>query len=389
MLSSSDYVPESTNSLIQIEMIAHINNMGCQCLEGESSDLFKAGNYFRRALTKANELMLFSEPSNPFTTETNRLNSITEHVAKSLYIYQRGEYDEGMHGYSDPVTLHADIVSTKNAATTIVFNLGQLYLRLNDDDEALKSFLRALQLGQWGSECLGKASATGGVSLMAVLHNIGHVQYRNGHYEDAIKTYSNALEILRGANQYNVNDGSNHLLELAGTLNCLGVCHFHLPKADTEKALAYYREALALRRAVLGQDAQTKEIATCINNIGRVFYLEGDHSTALEHYRVALSMRRTLFGNFHLDVAATIYNAGQTHHHRRELDQAMILYKEFLTIAKNRLGYYHRDVAAMLKCMAQIKHESREVEAAAELYREAIDVGRAALGENHPEIASM
>ena len=115
--------------------------MGCACLDGESSDLSQAGNYFRRALTKANELMLFSEPGNPFTTETNRLASITEHdMTKERYVYQRGEYDEGMHGYSDPVTLHADVVSTKNAATTIVFNLGQLYLRLNDDDEALKSF---------------------------------------------------------------------------------------------------------------------------------------------------------------------------------------------------------------------------------------------------------
>jgi tetratricopeptide (TPR) repeat protein len=392
-------VPECTNSLIQIEMISRLNNLGCVCLDGETSDLSQAGNYFRRALAKVNELLLFNEPF--ATIESNKLNNTfaeqelaVSNANNSLYVYQRGEYDEGMHGYSEPIPFHPDMVSTKNAAATIVFNLGQLYLRLNNNEEAKHSFLRALQLGQWGSDCLRKpfstsTTTTGGVSLLAVLHNIGHVQYRSGNYEDAIKTYSHALDVLKGQHQYHYNDSNGSLLELADTLNCLGVCHFHLPQPDTQKALSFYHEALALRRAVLGQDAQTKEIATYINNCGRVFYLTGEHNAALEHYKVALSIRRALYGDDHLDVAACMYNLGQTHHNRRELDQAMALYQQFLAIAKKRLGYFHRDVCTMLKCMAQIKHESQQPQEASALYREAIQVGRAAMGEYHPEIASM
>ena len=49
------------------------------------------------------------------------------------------------------------------------------------------------------------------------------------------------------------------------TLNCLGVLCFHLPQADTEQAMALYQESLQLRYAVLGKDAQTKEIATTVS----------------------------------------------------------------------------------------------------------------------------
>lgn len=393
--------PECTNSLVQIEMVARLNNMGCACLEGGSSiDIPTAESYFRRALAKVNDLMPFS-PLPLFSSPISSSTTASSSSSKNLYVFQRGEYDEGMHGYSDPVLLNADAVSAQTAIATLHFNLAQLHLRRNSDEEALPSFLRALQiLGQqqqpWELQdvlLLGKtsrhdstATSVGGVSLMAALHNVGHVHYRNGSYDDAIKTYTRALEICKAS--FAAQPDSSHLLELSGTLNCLGVCHFHLATADTEHALSYYTESLAIRRAVLGKDACTQEIATLLNNIGRVHYMLTEHDTALSFYSQSLTMRRSLFGNDHLDVAATLFNAAQTFHHRADLDQAMNLYNEFLKIAKKHLGYHHRDVAAMLKCMAQIKHECKQVEAAANLYREAIDVGRAALGNHHPEIAA-
>ena len=388
--------PECANSLVQIEMVARLNNMGCACLEGGSSlDIPTAESYFRRALAKVNDLMPFS-PLSLFSLPISSCAATSSSSSKHFYVFQRGEYDEGMHGYSDPVLLNADAVSAQTAIATLHFNLAQLHLRRNSDEEALPSFLRALQmLGQqqqpW--DLLDEASTNestttlvGGVSLMAALHNVGHVHYRNGSYDDAIKTYTRALEICKAS--FAAEPDSSHLLELSGTLNCLGVCHFHLATADTEHALSYYTESLAIRRAVLGKDACTQEIATLLNNIGRVHYMLADHDTALSFYSQSLTMRRALFGNDHLDVAATLFNAAQTFHHRADLEQAMDLYNEFLKIAKKHLGYHHRDVAAMLKCMAQIKHECKDVEAAAKLYREAIAVGRAALGDHHPEIAA-
>ena len=328
--------------MLQMEMISRLNNLGVACIE--SGEHEQAGLYFRRALDKASETAFFAIPH-------VQTSFAKREISKSLYIYQRGEYDEGMHTFSEPYLLDAAFVSMHRATATVLFNLGQLYLRLNEHDEASASFLRSLQIAQWSGQEVCKPNH--GVSVMAILHNIGHVQYRSGNYEDAVRTYAKALQL--GKNTFSSTPAS--MLEVAATLNCLGVLYFHLPKAETEKAMELYLESLAIRRALLGADCETKEIATTLNNIGRIHYMKGEHNKALELYREALRMRRVLLGNAHLDVAATIYNAGQPHHQRGALDEAMKFYNEFLFIARQRLGVHHRDVAIMLKCMAQILHE--------------------------------
>jgi tetratricopeptide (TPR) repeat protein len=362
-------------------------------------------------------------------------------VSRSLYVYQRGEYDEGMHIYSIPINIDASKTTVHGAIATVLFNLGQLYLRMNENEAASGALFRSLQIAQWSnaqhhhmmqqtsnhtrdssSSCQGmsnsgsfdsdkckisnknkdscnttsmsvdpfcgdgmlSASSGNGVSAMAILHNIGHVQYRTGQYEDAVRTYAKALHL----GKHMFNRSPLDMLQVAATLNCLGVLYFHLPKAETEKAMELYLESLAIQRAVFGPDFESKEIATTLNNIGRIHYMKGEHDKALDLYQQAMKMRRRLLGDEHLDVAATIYNAGQTHHQRGDLVEAMKLYKEFLIIAKKRLGARHRDVAIMLKCMAQIHHERKEYSDAALLYQEALATGRAALGNYHPEVAS-
>ena len=211
-------------------------------------------------------------------------------MSKSLYIYQRGEYDEGMHTYSEPVVLDSPQHTSMHAATsTVLFNLGQLYLRLNDHDEASSSFMRAMQIAQWSGANEVSASNSKkrqGASVMAILHNIGHVQYRSGCYEDAVRTYAKALQLGKTS----FSKDSHKMLEVAATLNCLGVLYFHLPKAETEKAMELYMESLAIRRAVLGADCESREVATTLNNIGRIHYMKGEHDKALDLYREALRM---------------------------------------------------------------------------------------------------
>lgn len=363
VISDEKWGENSTTSIdtaaqIQLEMVARLNNMGVACVE--SSELPEAGQFFKRSLKKANEMTFFGSLAQSATLPTNQDDSTNGGgVSKNLYIYQRGEYDEGMHTFANPIRINAELSTIHTATATILFNLGQIQVRLNDNEEAERSFVRACQV-EWSSSgggCSLKAK-TGGVSIMAILHNIGNVQYRMGRYEDAIKSYSKALDLCRGSYV----ESSHQMLEVAATLNCLGVLYFHLPKADTEKAMAYYQESLAISRAVLGQDAVTKEIATTINNIGRIHYMKGEHTLALEVYSEALTMRKSLFGNNHLDVAATVYNAGQTFHQCGNLDKAMELYGQFLAIAKSRLGYQHRDVAIMLKCMVSQLQYTLDVE---------------------------
>jgi tetratricopeptide (TPR) repeat protein len=250
----------STSSLEErcIEVMSRLNNVGVSCIEtGEHQE---AGLYFRRALDKASETAFFAIPHIHATFSKPR-----GEVSKSLYIYQRGEYDEGMHTYSEPCLIDPTSTSLHQATATVLFNVGQLYLRLNDHDEAANAFFRSLQIAQWSAPQVGSSSSSiskpnspcphNGVTIMAILHNIGHVQYRSGNYEDAVRTYAKALQLGKGAFQKD----PSATLEVAATLNCLGVLYFHLPKAETEKAMELYLESLAIRRAVLGADCESRD----------------------------------------------------------------------------------------------------------------------------------
>lgn len=295
-------------------------------------------------------------------------------VSTDSYIYQRREYDEGMHHFSTPIRMQGPLLDSirthEDAASVVFYNIGQLCLLRHRDEEATECFVRALFLAR-------SSAGMPLVSVVAILHNIGYIQYRNIELEKALATFNECLQVFRCVASK---------LEYAATLNCLGVLYFHLPKADTTSAMENYTNALALRRQLYGSDH--KDVGTTLNNIGRVHYIKGEYDLALANYLEALRIRRSLLGKDHLDVAATVYNAGQTFHQKGDLSKALKYYKAFMRITVPKLGQNHRDVAIMLKCMAQIYHEQREYEKALSLYSEALTVGRAALGM-HAEVASI
>ena len=188
------------------------------------------------------------------------------------------------------------------------------------------------------------------IRIVAILHNIGYIQYRNSELETALRTYNEALQL------HDRSSSRGSKIELAASLNCLGVLYFHLPKSDTARAMEYYVESLKIRRHLFGHE--NCDVATTLNNIGRVHYIKGEYDAALQKYLEALRIRRTLLGRDHLDVAATVYNAGQTFHQKGNLDKALKYYQQFMSITVPKLGQTHRDVAIMLKCMAQVRPKS-------------------------------
>jgi tetratricopeptide (TPR) repeat protein len=282
-----------------MESLAHLNNVGLRCIE--SGDLQSAGQALTQALERSNSVMFLSDMHVRVLAQS-ALTKCTDAIKKSKYLYQRDDYDEGMTTFTEPMAIFPELSSVPTGMATILFNLGQLNLRLGDELEAYVSFLRALMIASDGSAPAGnKACVDNAHFLMAVLHNIGHIQYRNAKYEDASQTYARALALGRQA----YGRSTHHMLAVSSTLNCLGVIHFHLPKVNTRRALTLYNEALSIRRSVLGQDAETVEISTILNNMGRVHYMQLEYDSALKLYSESLDMRRRLFGDNHLDVAAT------------------------------------------------------------------------------------
>jgi len=287
-----------------------------------------------------------------------------------LYIYQRQEYDEGMYVYSEPLPLEGP-QSESLRSGTLIYNVAQTHVRRGRYYEARK----------WYEMAIVRMSRVTGhddlpLILVKIYHNLGHCSYRLGKNEDAMRCYKKAYSIAKKAKVDTY---------LAATKNSIAVLLFHNNFSESDAALELFEWSLSVYQAHFGE---TREVATIMNNIGRVHYLKGDYDRALAVYEEALSIRRKVLGESSIDVAAAVCNTGQTYHQRGDLDMALKYYNEFLDLAKGRLGANHRDIAIIYKCMAEIHHERAELPKAKIMYEKALSACKLALGPFHPELAS-
>mmetsp|Transcript_5063 Transcript_5063/g.12687 ORF Transcript_5063/g.12687 Transcript_5063/m.12687 type:complete len:1180 (+) Transcript_5063:50-3589(+) len=435
----------------------------------------------------------------------NDNNNSSRGISRTSYIYQRMDFDEGMHSFAEledidvasfweavaprlPVAktrsvVNDDAINDDDVAcnsntmmtiispaveATLIFNVGQVRRRTGDLDGASACYDRALgvltaqhsgQSSEWCRHHHQYHWHRYSPLLIPILHNIGQLQYRRGELHDAMDTYSMALacaEELYG-------DRHPHV---ASALNCLGVLHYHhanssvpssaslvsssqrmlsslssmcgvsesndsnnnteerdyanisccdmdvddggdncdddddedLPtnprqpqqnvqRRSTRKAMYLFLRALSIRTSALGP--RHVDVATVLNNVGRIHVQLDEFDSALARYEDALDIRREALGPDSLDYAATAFNAGQSYHQKGMIRRAAQLYREFLRVALAKFGHGHRDVAVVLSGIAQIHQEEGEFDRARELYEASLCAGKAALGEDHSEIAML
>jgi tetratricopeptide (TPR) repeat protein len=310
-----------------------------------------------------------SESNKESTVDTPKEQSQT---ASSSCIQQRHEYDEGMQAFDEPLQIsHSE--HTDSTSSLLFFNIAQTYVGRGQFPMSQTWFERALFASS------PKSDQRSVKVVFKILHSLGHCCYRIGSHDDAMWYYQRALSM-----------GIQHELQdtdLAASLNCVGVLLFHRQsEEDTEKAMEKFKQSLAIYRA--SDVADCSEIATVLNNIGRVHYLWSKYKAALSVYEETLQIRRQLLGNDSIDVAATICNIGQTYHQLGRLDEAMTSYEEFLNIARSCLGSDTRGVALVYKCIAEIHHERSQHALALLVFKKALGVARVSFGGCHSEVTS-
>jgi len=141
---------------------------------------------------------------------------------------------------------------------------------------------------------------------------------------------------------------------VAGSLNALGVVHFVV--RDYAAAEPLYREALAMRRKLLGNEHP--DIADSLNNLAATLFEERNYAGAEPLYREALAMRRKLLGNAHADVGTSLAGLAEVlaYQHGRAAEAEAIA-REALAIRRKALPDGHPDIAdserVLGTCLAQ------------------------------------
>lgn len=154
-----------------------------------------------------------------------------------------------------------------------------------------------------------------------------------------------------------------------------------------EKAEAMHREALRLRKTVLGHEHQ--DVAESLNNLSVVLWDQKRRIEAEVFAREALAMRRKLLGNDHLDIATTLDALVAALEGQTKLAEAETVAREALTMRRKHLGKMHPDVATSLDSLAWVLRRRNRLAEAESLDREALEIRRALLGREHPKVANL
>lgn len=197
-----------------------------------------------------------------------------------------------------------------------------------------------------------------------------------GHYVDALKVATNALQQAESTLGTNNSETQVALMQSARILRFMG------RYAD---AKPLYEEVLSIREKELGET--NRETAKTLTDFGDLYRRMGDYENAEALSRRALNIDEALLGTNHEESATCLDNLGFLLVSEGKYEDAEPLLQEALAIREHLLGHEHRDTAKSLNDLAEAYRSLSQNSKAAPLFQQALEIYRKVLGENHPDTA--
>ncbi|UJS19451.1 MAG: tetratricopeptide repeat protein [Candidatus Brocadia sp.] len=223
----------------------------------------------------------------------------------AYFLQQHNQHNEAERYYQEVIKRFGSELDDPTRAATLN-NLGVLQKDKNEFDDALKSYKEALEI----RKKLALANPQTYLPYVATtLNNLGNLQSDKNEFDDALKSYKEALEIYR---KLALANPQTYLPDVATTLNNLG--NLQSDKNEFDDALKSYKEALEIRKKLALANPQTylPYVATTLNNLGNLQSDKNEFDDALKSYKEALEIYRKLAlanpQTYLPDVAMTLIN---------------------------------------------------------------------------------
>ena len=172
--------------------------------------------------------------------------------------------------------------------------------------------------------------------------------------------------------------------DTATSYNNIGSVYWN--QGNYPKALDYYFKALEIREKVLGTDHP--DTATTYNNIGAVYDAQGDYPKALEYYYKALEVREKKLGTDHPDTATTYNNIGGVYYAQGDYPKALEYYYKALEIYEKVLGTEHPNTATSYNNIGGVYDAQGDYPKALKYYKKALEIDEKVFGTDHPSTAT-
>ncbi len=199
------------------------------------------------------------------------------------------------------------------------------------------------------------------------------------NWQQCERLLSSGLACADWITQYNLTSETT-----AHLLNQLGV--YLKNKGDYTRALPLHKQALAIRKTVLGENHP--DTAISLNNLAVLYYSQGDYTRALPLYEQALKIDQTVSGENHPETATSLNNLAELYRSQGDDARALPLFEQALAIKQTVLGANHSSTATSLNSLAALYYSQGDYARALPLCKQALAIRQTVLGENHPNTAS-
>jgi tetratricopeptide (TPR) repeat protein len=355
-----------------------------QSLATMASTLIRMGSLCYKLNNVDEELEMYKQAKNVYTRAFGENHSYVAGTRKNIgmVLAERGEYEASIEEFEKArliyLTANNGEEMDRDVASAISC-MGNVMNRMGELDEALKQYVRALQIYQTISQRDDIEDAVRDV--VATLKIIGMVHGKKGELDTAMQYFSQAMTLLQSS-------GTGRSLvdrEMSASISSR-IAGIHFKKGEYEDAMKSYQLAHDLTVELKG--INHPEVAGILHYIGGIHHKHQDYDEAMTCYQEAVRIYHSTLGPGHPASAATLVCIGSIHYKRRNLDSAMMFYREALRLNRDAYGLHHPDVAPTLKSIGTILTKKGEYEEAYQVFRDVLSIKCTVHGTGHPEVAN-
>lgn len=245
--------------------------------------------------------------------------------------------------------------------------------KIGDVYRQLALYKEAMPLARLALE---RYEQTEGVESVAVARNLVRVAdlLRESQKYAEAESLARRSAVIRRARL-----GEKHP-DVADSLNLLGIATQYQGKQKESEAA--FREALEIRRV---GPAHPQHLALSMGNLGNVLRDRGDWTGAAALFREALAIRRKIWGNEHPRVASSLGQLSAVAVLQGNAEEAVQAAEQAVAILRRTMPAGHPDVARGLTQYGSALRLAKRYEEAEAVLKEALAINVAARGNDAPE----
>jgi serine/threonine protein kinase/Tfp pilus assembly protein PilF len=145
-------------------------------------------------------------------------------------------------------------------------------------------------------------------------------------------------------------------------------------------------KSLSLKRKVYGEEHL--EVAASLHTLAVLYDIQGKYQEAESFFRQSLAIKEKILGQDHLDISKSLNSIAVVSMNQGKYDEAESYFEQSLAIKEKNLEPDHPNLGITLANLGIFYHQQNKLEKAEPLLKRALSISEKAHGEDHPDVAA-